>query len=60
LDRVAELATQYFNDAAKKPAIFRAKALVGSVIVAYAMALPVLEQEQKVDFRALRKNYAEF
>ena len=59
LDRVAELATAYFNDASKKPAVVRAKAFVGSVLVIYAMALPVLEEEGKVDTRALRENYRE-
>ncbi len=59
LDRIAELATQYFNDASKKPAPYRAKAFIGSVLVAYAMALPVLEEEGKIDTRALRENYRE-
>ena len=59
LDRAAELATQYFNDASKKPAPFRAKAFVGSVLVLYAMALPVLEEEGKVTVDSLRENYRE-
>ena len=59
LDRVAELATQYFNDASKRPAPIRAKAFVGSVLVLYAMALPVLEEERRVRVDALHANYRE-
>ena len=59
LDRTAELATQYFNEASRKPTPYRAKAFIGSVLVLYAMALPVLEEEGKVDARALRENYRE-
>ena len=59
LDRVAELATNYFNDASRKPAIFRAKAFIGAVIVVYALALPVLEEEGKVSVSELKENYKE-
>jgi len=59
IDRVAELATAYFNDASRKPAPYRAKAFAGSVLVLYAMALPVLEEAGAVDVRALHANYAE-
>ena len=59
LDRVAELATQYFNDASRKPAPLRAKAFAGAVLVLHAMVIPVLEEEKSVDVRALKKNYQE-
>ena len=59
LDRIAELATAFFNDASKKPAVYRAKAFIGSVLVLYAMALPVLEEEKKVEIEALQSNYME-
>lgn len=59
LDRVAELATQYFNDASKRPTPYRARALVGSVLVLYAMSIPVLEEESKIDTGALKANYKE-
>ena len=59
MDRVAELATAYFNDASKKPAIYRAKAFIGSVLVLYAMVLPVLEEEGKVNINTLKENYKE-
>lgn len=57
LDRVAEIATAYFNDASKKPAVYRAKAFIGSVLVLYSMTLPVLEEEGKVDITSLKENY---
>jgi len=59
IDRVAELATKYFDDSSRKPAFQRAKALVGSVLVLYSMALPVVEEAGAVDASALRANMAE-
>ena len=59
LDRAAELATAYFNDASKRPASYRAKAFIGSVLVLYAMSIPVLEEEGKVGVEALKENYRE-
>ncbi len=59
MDRVAELATAYFNDASRKPAPYRAKAFIGAVLVLYTMALPVLEEEGKVTVNALKENYRE-
>ncbi len=59
IDRVAEIATRYFDDASRKPAIHRAKALIGSVLVLYSMALPVVEEAGRVDTGALKSNLAE-